>query len=158
MGPKLAYKEKLLDPKWQKRRLDILARDQFTCQICGDTETTLHIHHFCYSANPWDSDNSDLTTLCKHCHAIEEFSKTQKCNTAKVFKSKSGDITFLILLAFSDDGKWFLQMFHFIDENLINLGSVNPDSADKLCDFVFERKVKFNIQYGKDKNDKAEAR
>lgn len=64
-----AYFEKLKDPRWQKRRLEILARDNFTCE-CGDTESTLHIHHAYYIKNrePWEYPNWSLQTLCADCH------------------------------------------------------------------------------------------
>lgn len=67
------YAEKLKHPKWQKRRLEILERDRFECQDCGDTETTLHIHHKIYrkNAEPWDYKDSELVTLCENCHAGE---------------------------------------------------------------------------------------
>lgn len=30
------YSQKLLDPRWQRKRLEILQRDDFTCQVCSD--------------------------------------------------------------------------------------------------------------------------
>lgn len=63
------YSKKLLDPRWQKKRLLILQRDDFKCHFCNDDKATLHIHHINYLNNPWDAKNSDLTTLCKHCHS-----------------------------------------------------------------------------------------
>ena len=30
------YSEQLKSPKWQKKRLEIMQRDKFTCQLCGD--------------------------------------------------------------------------------------------------------------------------
>lgn len=74
------YSEKLKDPRWQKKRLEILTRDKFTCTQCGDSKTTLHIHHSKYSSsgNPWDVDSCYLTTFCMHCHATVEYFKTQK--------------------------------------------------------------------------------
>lgn len=47
----MKYIEKLRDPRWQKKRLQILERDGFACQSCYDTETTLHVHHCTYTAN-----------------------------------------------------------------------------------------------------------
>lgn len=52
-------------------RLKILERDQFTCQSCGDDKRTLHVHHFEYSKNPWESSEHDLITLCDSCHEWE---------------------------------------------------------------------------------------
>ena len=62
------YSEKLKDPRWQKKRLQILNRDQFKCRFCSDDKTELHVHHLKYKCNPWDAHDEDLQTLCKHCH------------------------------------------------------------------------------------------
>ena len=68
------YKKLLQHPMWQKKRLEILNRDNFTCRKCGDTENTLHVHHCGYessSEGPWDYDEGWLLTLCKECHRDE---------------------------------------------------------------------------------------
>jgi len=67
------YSEKLRDPRWQKKRLQILERDDFTCQACKTTEIELHIHHIEYSpGDPWEIDDESLITLCKDCHQLTE--------------------------------------------------------------------------------------
>lgn len=73
MNTKQTYAEKLRDPRWQKMRLQILERDRFTCMLCGDMDTELHVHHAKYGGNPWEVEPEDLFTLCKHCHTeVEE--------------------------------------------------------------------------------------
>jgi len=73
------YWQKLTDPRWQKKRLIILERDEFMCQQCFDTEEELHVHHIRYNNNPWDADDKYLITLCKSCHKhIEEAKKESK--------------------------------------------------------------------------------
>ena len=69
----LSYEEQIKSPYWQKRRLQILQRDNFTCQICGSTEKTLHVHHLHYrkDAKIWDYPDSLLITLCEDCHRME---------------------------------------------------------------------------------------
>ena len=67
----MSYSELLKDPRWQKKRLEILDRDNFTCTVCGDSRETLHVHHKRYSGSPWDSSNEDLSTLCRWCHEQE---------------------------------------------------------------------------------------
>lgn len=69
----MTYSEKLRDPRWQKKRLQILNRDKFKCVYCGDKETELQIHHLKYSGEPWEADNKLLITLCKECHLGIEF-------------------------------------------------------------------------------------
>ena len=72
------YLGKLKDPRWQKKRLEIFERDEWTCQICDSKETTLCVHHRVYlkDKEPWEYDNSLLVTLCEDCH--EEESKQIK--------------------------------------------------------------------------------
>lgn len=67
------YSKKLLDPRWQKKRLEILTRDEWRCYNCGDHENTLHVHHKVYikGAEPWDIPNDCLITLCEGCHLSE---------------------------------------------------------------------------------------
>lgn len=69
----LSYQEKLKDPRWQKRRLEILERDGWNCQLCHDSESTLVVHHRRYLPNiePWDSPDELLVTLCQECHDLE---------------------------------------------------------------------------------------
>ena len=68
----MTYSDKLKDPRWQKIRLEILARDEWKCASCEDSENTLHVHHIVYKKgnNPWDCDDIDLITLCKYCHEV----------------------------------------------------------------------------------------
>ena len=65
-----SYAEKLKDPRWQKKRLEILERDKWTCKFCGDAEETLHVHHLFYmpKIEPWDIPDGFLLTLCESCH------------------------------------------------------------------------------------------
>jgi hypothetical protein len=70
----MTYGEKLKSPKWQKKRLEVLQRDKFTCTNCGSKEKQLHVHHKVYIFNnePWDYENEFYTTLCYDCHETEE--------------------------------------------------------------------------------------
>lgn len=64
------YQEQIKSPQWQKRRLEILQRDKFTCQICGDKKTELHVHHIAYLKGrmAWDYSDKLLATVCSECH------------------------------------------------------------------------------------------
>ena len=66
----MKYSEKLQDPRWQKKRLEILDRDGWACRACCSKENTLHVHHIFYLPNiePWDVPNGLLITFCKDCH------------------------------------------------------------------------------------------
>lgn len=81
-----SYSEKLKDPRWQKKRLLILERDNWECTRCQEREKTLNVHHIEYSREPWDTPDDLLTTLCEDCHeSIESFKKLSHrllCSTA----------------------------------------------------------------------------
>lgn len=69
MATDKTYSEKLKDPRWQRKRLEILGRDNFTCFDCGDSKSTLHVHHEMYfGKNPWETPDECLTTVCEDCH------------------------------------------------------------------------------------------
>lgn len=130
----MTYSEKLKDPRWQKKRLEILERDKFTCKKCDDTETTLHVHHLKYQKgkNPWEYNKKDLITLCEHCHQlIEEYKKIDgfEYNKCKIYKSieyVSGDRilfcsfnNFCNMVIFDKDIKWILG--YTLEENIADI-------------------------------------
>lgn len=65
----MTYSEKLKHPFWQKKRLEVMQRDGWRCRKCGAAEKTLNVHHLKYiGANPWDTPDDSLMTLCEDCH------------------------------------------------------------------------------------------
>ncbi|MDH4318553.1 MAG: hypothetical protein OEV64_09210 [Desulfobulbaceae bacterium] len=130
-----AYSEKLKDPRWQKRRLEIFNRDEWTCQKCGGKETTLHLHHRYYLAGkePWEAPDNALSTLCGECHDIEH----------EKMKSVSSDL----VLIMKQSGLWaddfyeiatgFIHMStRFIPEvTAAIIGRVLQD--DKMIEYLF---------------------
>src|SRR5262245_15459330 len=67
------YSEKLRDPRWQRKRLEIMQRDNFACGYCSNGNVTLNVHHRWYvrGADPWDYPGEALVTLCEDCHKFE---------------------------------------------------------------------------------------
>lgn len=66
----MSYSDLLKDPRWQKKRLEILQLDAFRCRACDSTKKTLHVHHLYYikGNDPWDYPNDALITMCFECH------------------------------------------------------------------------------------------
>ena len=66
----MTYEEKLKDPRWQKKRLEVLDRQDFTCQGCDNKRNTLHVHHLKYltGLDPWEYEDKYLAVLCSKCH------------------------------------------------------------------------------------------
>ena len=71
------YIKLLRHPYWQRKRLEVLNRDRFACQKCGETFKNLQVHHkfYDFSLFPWEYQDDALVTLCELCHEKEEFIK-----------------------------------------------------------------------------------
>ena len=65
------YLELLRDPRWQRKRLEVLDAARFSCEDCGATDKTLHVHHRYYRKGwmPWSYQGYQLASLCEDCHA-----------------------------------------------------------------------------------------
>lgn len=65
----MTYSEKLKEPLWKLKRLEILDRDGHACYSCKSI-TNIEVHHFYYVARrePWDYPNDSLVTVCRNCH------------------------------------------------------------------------------------------
>ncbi len=72
-SPGRDYFELLRDPRWQRRRLEIMERDSWTCKYCGDSTKNLQVHHssYIYGRMPWEYSDESLHTLCDKCHEEE---------------------------------------------------------------------------------------
>ena len=79
------YSELLKDPRWQKKRKEILKRDSYKCRSCDANKTKMHVHHLNYlsDSNPWEYPNEELITLCGYCHKIVHF--LQENNVSLLF-------------------------------------------------------------------------
>ena len=66
----MTYSEKLKDPQWQRKRLEILNRDGWKCRYCESSKTTLHVHHRYYVSGrePWNYPDWCFVTVCEECH------------------------------------------------------------------------------------------
>jgi len=67
----MEYKEQIKDGRWQRKRLEIMQRDDFKCNICNEVNK-LHVHHLYYKPNAkiWEYDNETLVTVCDNCHEL----------------------------------------------------------------------------------------
>lgn len=71
------YADKLRDPRWQKKRLEILEKHDWTCDGCGHTTKSLNVHHRWYKAkqDPWNYEDHWYSVLCCDCHDYEHQSE-----------------------------------------------------------------------------------
>lgn len=64
------YGELLKHPNWQKKRLEVMQFANFKCQLCGESEKMLNVHHSKYEKGkkPWEYPTNALICLCEDCH------------------------------------------------------------------------------------------
>jgi len=94
------------DARWQRKRLEIMERDNFTCHMCKrgeEEEVSLNVHHAYYEKGkkPWDYPDDMLVTLCEDCHKnLHDLKNTIMKNMA--FMS-CGQLDGLYRLSHADD-------------------------------------------------------
>lgn len=79
------YTKKLQDPRWQRKRLEVMQAAGWKCVICGDAKEELNVHHPEYDKayEPWQYNN--LQCLCKTCHTINHLPKEKMRIHANLF-------------------------------------------------------------------------
>lgn len=143
------YKEQIKTPKWQKRRLEIMQRDDFTCQICGAKDKTLHVHHTTYiqGRSIWEYPDKMLITLCEDCHEIEHKLNTFIPDWIKQLKEDGITATELMCMFMKIHEKMTTDNPYLI-RNIIDNSGIN-DCFDNLS------KRRETIMNGKNKDNKA---
>lgn len=139
----MTYKQQLLDPRWQKKRLEILERDNFECKLCYDPGTTLHIHHIKYrKCLAWEYENDELITYCKHCHSIIEYYKNKDSVTPIALYKKDFcmDVVNLYFLGYDGLGSVIIDIFEYSEETLKYLTSMDMHTV-----YILNRIVRENI-------------
>jgi len=158
----MSYSDKLKDPRWQKKRLEIFERDNWTCQSCKCTDETLMVHHFFYEHNkePWEYDLDDLMTLCQTCHKYEhesrEIMEKQLLRVLKIKKFLSDDLL-NIACGFANidnclfepiSSKFLPNIYSQVFEFSCRNNEIQKQMIDNLAIFITEKqreKLKINI-------------
>lgn len=56
---------------WKSKRIQVLKRDKFTCQSCGNTSVVLEVHHMKDYKKLGNEPLESLVTLCRRCHEFQ---------------------------------------------------------------------------------------
>jgi Zn finger protein HypA/HybF involved in hydrogenase expression len=107
------FTDQYKDSRWQKKRLEIMERDKFTCQSCGKSEdVTLNVHHAYYEKDRkvWEYPNHTLITWCEQCHATRH--KLQKYILQDVSKLDKKCHKALVLFLTCNDPKDVLKAIY----------------------------------------------
>jgi len=131
----MTYSEKLKDPRWQRRRLEVLEAANWTCQDCLSTDRTLHVHHNFYRSRtePWNYPDHALRVVCNECHETAEHQRREfKELTEALFEDPEG-IAFNVnaVIGFMKA----LRMFNSLGANADHLESLDGYAQE----FAFAR-------------------
>jgi 5-methylcytosine-specific restriction endonuclease McrA len=96
-----SYSDKLQLPSWQKRRLEVMQRDSWSCRSCGETKIQLQVHHVDYipGIDPADYPDDMLVTLCQVCHDKERGRDKLETHLATTLKMKGFLLSDLLALS-----------------------------------------------------------
>lgn len=119
----MTYAQKLKHPKWQQKRLKILERDRWTCQLCGDINKTLHVHHLKYTAEPYNEPDEKLITYCEICHGV-----VSKFKDKTVYSISTREFDWGFAYIAKTDKNFLLG--NFSDGNVTLLMEICSDSID----------------------------
>lgn len=85
----MTYSEKLRDPRWQRRRLEIFQREDFRCVICRRADKNIQAHHLIYlKRDPWDYPLDMFQTLCDDCHEERQELTDKASNSLRIALAK----------------------------------------------------------------------
>ena len=115
-----------------------MQRDNFTCQICLDTQETLQVHHKSYDKDKkaWEYGNDRLITLCETCHKelTEHLKKGGIEEEFSLFKYRNGDLVTIVVyttgnVIIKQNERWIAlsekaskKLVHFIINNWLKNG------------------------------------
>ena len=135
------YSDKLKDPRWQRKRLEILERDQFKCRHCRSAEKTLHVHHRIYRKGkmPWDYEDQVFVSLCEECHTEAE--KTKEELLLLIGRSRHGDRALInIAKAIKEDpvgitffGWAATSLAHAVGQQIAIMNDDGSDDTRSIC-------------------------
>lgn len=121
------YRELLKDGRWQRKRLEIMQRDDFKCRECGTTND-LNVHHIRYidGRMPWEYDNGDLVTLCGKCHKELHEEIERKRKDADKFCERAFRAEHLsdLLLYYKQIGKYYDVITQYKFWDIEELGNI----------------------------------
>jgi hypothetical protein len=106
------YWEKLRDPRWQRKRLEVMEAAGWVCEECGAKDKTLNVHHKRYlkGRSPWEYEMQDLACLCEVCH--EQVTHTRSRIDLVLARLAGGDqeVALGLLAAYLSSGQSIAQV------------------------------------------------
>lgn len=140
------YSKKLQDPRWQRKRLEVMQAAGWKCVICGDKDEELNVHHPAYQPHhePWEYSN--LHCVCKTCHTIYHLPKEKLIIHARHLITERIFVTheqqFLsglnnLIISVAKYGRKYVEQLHKIRlEAIKDYQSLEANTADRVDEFL----------------------
>jgi hypothetical protein len=129
----MEYSKKLQNPNWQRKRLEILQRDNFKCIQCNSENKELHVHHrwYQFGKDIWDYPNTCFETLCYECHQYIETN----------IKDSTSDLQIIIRKTFlnQDDYNCINRLLLHLAEDIYD--NIDPMRIKDAIDYITENNV-----------------
>lgn len=131
------YKRQLASPLWQRKRLQIMERDDFECKLCGDKESELHVHHKSYGewGKPWEVPDDQLICYCVFCHFVVEDVKKYFGEEVKVMLRGLNIGEFRKYFAVTKNNSAHLYALHINSSEINYVAGFNEEACQRLGGF-----------------------
>lgn len=125
-----SYSDLLKSPKWQRKRLEIMKRDNFKCSACDNEELPLHVHHKEYidGMKPWEYESNQLITLCEDCHlVVEYYKKSLKIDLTdhKFYRLKGYNADNISMCCTYKDGLLIFSIKNHVADHVVYIGPLS---------------------------------
>lgn len=136
------YQKQLADPKWQRKRLEILQRDNFKCTLCDDDTVELHVHHKKYERGKkaHEYEDSNFTSVCAHCHQLLTYYKIDLDTSGMIAFRSSSEKMYLIFQ--KEEQRLNILIYNFTDDTFYQSSSFFEAHIEYLLKFL--NKIKEN--------------
>ena len=129
------YSQKLRDPRWQKKRLEVMDKANWKCERCKASDKELQVHHgmYEYGLEPWEYDHHVLWCLCRDCH--EEVTETKRRISVWIGATSPSDYAFisLVLQAVAISRKKNSMLVPVTDEHESKIASLQCHTYKLFC-------------------------
>ena len=148
------YSEQLKSPMWQKKRLKIMERDNFSCSCCKSNHKQLNVHHYKYKPfkMAWEYEDNMLTTLCDDCHKLihsvqDSFNVDYLIIKDVCIKNNACCEMLDYMIDFGNSLNHYYHsledlLFDYIEHGAIVFESITENRTYIICNLEFDRKNK----------------
>lgn len=137
--------------EWQKKKNRILERDNYTCQICGNTTGVMQVHHITYkhcNGKAYNALDKELITLCKECHSHDDGDHANFFSGRYELRVPCGDSPYPIVEDKTEKAR-LLREIHKRDVRIDQLENKLYKVEEKLDRTDFELFILDSMEYAK---------